>query len=160
MLKNARKSRSLLKCHSAWYPNERDGMSPSWFRFPARCRVTSGEALFFLRRIAKTRSNLFATRERLDAPLPCQATVAELSLQHPAWIHLVGTHASSTSQPSTSAAISKSELVMSPSGLSNVTSLSTTSWGHLYRHTMGANSRFPGSHTPPAASPDASSVPL
>ena len=123
------------------------------------CRVTRGEALFRRILMARTRRSRFATRDRFDAPLRCHATVAELSLHTPTCDHFVSVTASNTSQPRTSAAISRSELVMSPAGFSSVTRRALTSAGHSTRHTIGFNSLVPGSHTPPAPSPDASSVP-
>ena len=117
-LKKVRNLLSFSKCHDAFHPYDREGTSPSAFLFPTMCRVISGDALFFLRRITMIRSRQLSAFDRFDAPRVCQATVAELLLHTPTCVNLVHTLASSTSQPSISATISKSELVMSLLGLS------------------------------------------
>ena len=68
-LKNVQKSVLLQKCHAALYPYDRDGMSPSAFRYPASWRVTSGDALFFLSRMVRMRRSWFATLDLCDAPM-------------------------------------------------------------------------------------------
>ena len=135
-------------------------MLPSLLHFPARYFVTSGEARFFHMRVAMTRSSLFTTFELLGAYCVAYATIVMLLLHTPTCAHFSGTHASSTSQPRTLTAISKSELVMSPVGFCGVTNLPLTLGGHWSLQTIRARAFVPDSQTPPVLSPDASRVPL
>ena len=131
-------------------------MSPKWFRSPARCFVTKGDARFFRILTARIRSSLLATFDLFDAPRVCHATVAELSLHIPTCACFVDVMASSTSHPSSAPSISRSEFVMSPCGFVCVTRRFLTSCGHSTRHTVGLSFVSPGSQTPPAPSPEAS----
>ena len=93
--------------------------------------MTSGDTWFFLIRIASTLSSLFATSDLLDALHTCHDTVAELSEHNPTCSCLKDTMASITSHPRSSAAISRSELIIVPFGFSRVTRASFTSCGSL-----------------------------
>ena len=84
--KNTQKSVSLRKFHAALYPYNRDGMSPSAFRYPDRWRDMSGGAMFFLSRMVSMRRSRFSTLDLHDSPRVCHDTVAELSLQTPTCI--------------------------------------------------------------------------
>ena len=95
-LKKVKNLLSLLKCFDAFHPYDHEGTSPSVFLYPAMCRVISGDALFFLRQIARIRRRRFATSDRFDAPRVCHATVAELSLHTPTCVNLVHMLSSST----------------------------------------------------------------
>ena len=160
LLKNVQKSVSLRKCHVALYPYDRDGMSPSAFRSPSRWRVTSDNALFFLSWMVRMLRSRFATLNLRDASRVFHGTVAELLLQNPACIHLVGTTPANTIHHRTSAAISRSEFVMSSVGFAKVTSLRHTLSGHFILHTICSKVFVPGVHTPPAPSSDVSRVAL
>ena len=80
-------------------------MLPRVFRSPARWWVTSGDALFFLNPMVRMRISWFATIDICDAPRVFHDAVAELSLQTPVCIHLVGRTHSNTSHPRTSSSI-------------------------------------------------------
>ena len=64
------------------------------------------------------------------------------------------------SHPRTSAAISRSESLMSPSLFVPAANLAATSGGHLNCHTLGAIAFVPCTHTLPVLSLGASKVPL
>ena len=135
-------------------------MSPSVFLIPARCRGMSKEALFLWRQIANARSRRFTTWDRYYVQRDCHVTVSEFLLHTPTCMYRVETTASRTSQPMTSADISRSELVISRVGFSTVTSRSLALTGYGTHQTIGSITHVPDTHVPPAPLLHASSVPL
>ena len=135
-------------------------MLPRVFLSPAKWRVTSGDALFFLSRMVRMRRNRFATLILCDAPRVCHIKVVKFSLQNPACIHLVGTSPSNTSHPRTTAAILRSEFVMLPVEFAKVEILRRTSSVQIILHRIGTKAFVPGIHTTLYPSLDASSVAL
>ena len=81
----------------------------------------SREALFTCRLVARTGKSWFVTHNHLDIHRVYRTSVAEMSAQTSMCAHGNGVFASSTSQLSTSVAISRSELVMLLSGFLSVT---------------------------------------
>ena len=106
------------------------------------------------------RKSWFVTLDLRDSPCVCHDTFAELSLQNPVCIPLVGTTPSNTRHTKTSAAISRSDFAMLPVGFAKVASLRRNLYGHYILHTIGAKAFVLGIHTPPAPSTGASRVAL
>lgn len=74
-----RNSTSVLQCHSALRPKDRDGMSDMAFCGPGICIGTNGEAFAIFSRIDSTRSNAAAVFDFFDDIFVSQEIVGVLS---------------------------------------------------------------------------------
>lgn len=93
----------------------------------------------------------------LEAIFSTQLTVGVLSHNVPRGACLIhGARSNITPIARTSAASSRSELVMPPSGLASEITSEAMSWGKLFRHTMGTMLSTSENQTPPAPSAAAS----
>ena len=130
-LKSVSSSLSDLQCHLGSDPKEREGISASAFFFPGMCTGVSGQEFETLIRNARARMRWAAILECFDAMRVAQLTVGELSLRIATCRFFrspptCSTHSHNSSNP----AISRSELVRVPVGLSKDTTLLDTSGGH------------------------------
>ena len=159
-MKKVRKSLSLRKHHSFLYPNERDGISAILLWTPGMWRGVIGQASFALMRYASARSSSAAGRDRLDAIRSTHETDGLLSLNRRVCLcRRSSTTCSITSQSRINPAISKSEFVIDPSGLSSVWRSAFTSSGHSSLNTVGLHLKVMPNTIPPTPSFDASTMP-
>ena len=160
MLKNVRNFWSSRKCHACLYPKERDGISAIRLCTPGICRGVKGHASLALIRYASALKSLLAGVERLDAILSIHPTdgLLSLSMRTCLWRRSLTT-CSITSHNSTRPAISRSELVMVPPGLSSVWSWAFMLSGHSTLNTVGTHAVVIPNTTPPAPSFDALTMP-
>jgi hypothetical protein len=80
-LKRVSNSASVLQCHFASLPKDREGISVIGFSSPLMCIGVRGETLFFFIRSASARNSCPATNDPFAASLRTQCTVGELSLK-------------------------------------------------------------------------------
>ena len=120
----------------------------------------SGHASFALIRYTSARSSSPAERDRLDAIRSIQETDGLLSLSMRACLcRRCSTTCSITSQRRIRPAISRSEFVIFPSGLSSVWRSALTCSGHSILNTVGLHLMVMPNTTPPTPSLEASTMP-
>ena len=123
VLKKVSNFLSLLHRHLCLCLNNRDRTSPNRFCYPSKCFVANGDERFARCQIVSIRSSRFAIADIFDAPRVCHATVSDLLLHTPTCSHFFEIRTSRTSQTSSSAAIPRSELIISPALISLVTTV-------------------------------------
>jgi len=141
---------------------EREGISPSSFRTPAIDRLCSGEDLVTCMRSARARMRWAAMVEAELLSLYVQLTADALSQKMAMdWCcRDIGDILSSTSQCRSMPAISRSLMVMTPSGLSLDLKFEIMSVGSCNLHTVGVMLCTPSSQTPPIPVLHASTKPI
>ena len=119
-----------------------------------------GHAFVAHRRLARIRKSSPAGNDLFEAILSIHATEGLLSLSSTMCLwRSSGATCSIMSHKNTRPAISRSELVIVPSGFASVCSCRRTSSGHSNRNTDGTTSSVKPKMTPPTPSPDASTIP-
>jgi hypothetical protein len=160
-LKRVSKSLSVSHLQAGLLPNERDGTSVIALRSPAIWMGVRGHALCNFRCKAKACIKFSATLEHRDPRRATQPIDGELSPNSTIRFSASEPHMPSmTSHRSRRPAISKSELLMVPTGLSNDTTWVRTSSGHCQRTTVGTNPDSSPTTTPPTPWLEASTMPI
>ena len=127
---------------------------------PRVCSGVSGNTPRFFSRRESARMSCPATTELFDANRWTQLTVGWLSLNSATWDPEWRSHTSSMMRYSSKRpAISKSEFVMRPCGLSSVTKSCLMSSGHSTRNTVGVHPLFSPMMIPPMPCFEASLMP-
>ena len=160
-LKRVSKSLSVSQRQEGLLPNERDGTLEIAFLLPAIWMGVRGHALCNFRRKAKACIKFSATLERRDPRRATQPINGELSPNSA--IHFSASKPlipSMTSHRSRRPAISKSELLMVPAGLSNESTWVRTSSGHCQRNTVGTHPDSSPTTTPPTPWLEALTMPI
>ncbi len=159
-LKRVSKFLSVFQAHSFTLPNERDGMSVRAFLTPGMCTGVIGHVFFTFRRIARARTSFAAIHNFLDAIFSTQLIVGKLSLNRATCLcAMLQTMASIQSHSNSRPAISRSELVIEPCGLSDDTKLAAMSLGYSRQKTVGGIPESSPITMPPTPWLDASTIP-
>ena len=151
---------SVLQVQRGVLPNEREGMSVSWFLAPAMWRVVNGDAFRIWSRSANARIKCIAIGDRRDANRWIQPTDGLLSLYRAIRAaERSSTIASIKSHTMTKPAHSRSEFVIVPVGFRSETSSRCTSFGHSNRNTVGGTAFSSPTTIPPTPCLDVSHTP-
>jgi hypothetical protein len=159
-LNNVSNSSLVSHFHARLLPKEHEGMSEIALRSPSIWAGVSGHARTSFTRRARACTRCSATCDHLDTNRVAHPTVGELSLNNV--IHFLQRlpHTPSiTSHSRTSPAISRSELVKVPLGISKVFMLLFMSGGHSHQNTVGVHADSSPKMTPPIPCPKAFIIP-
>ena len=149
-MERVRNSASVLQCHSGVPLNDQEGKSPIPFCSPQMCRGVSGEACRVLSRSDNAMGRGPATFDDRVTICDTHDNAARLSQYSPTCLwRRHGATSSITSQYSRRPAISRSEFVIGPSGLSSVHTRSWTSCSYSRRKTVEMHSSFSPTTTLP-----------
>jgi hypothetical protein len=138
-----------------------DAMSAIVLSFPGIWTGVSGQHAAMFRRKARAQTICAETLDWRVAMRSTQLTEGELSLKSATCLLAIGPqtpsiHSQSNSRP----AISKSELVSNPVGLSNETTCEVIYCGHCKRNTVGGQEAVSPIIIPPTPKLDASTIPM
>jgi hypothetical protein len=148
--KRVSKLLSVSHFQAGLLPNKRDGTSEMALRSPSMWMGVRGHALCSFRRKANAWIKFSATLERLDLRRATQLIEGELSPNSTIRFSVSKPQIPSMSSHSIwRPAISKSELVMFPAGLSNEIFWVWMSSGHCHRNTVGTHPESYPTTTPP-----------
>jgi hypothetical protein len=147
-LKRVSRLLSFLHTHFVLLPNKHEGMLVMAFSMPGICTGVNGHVLLMLRQRARVQTSLATMRDFFEAIFSTQLTVGKLLLNNATCLCAMSrTTVSTQSHSNNRPAISRSELVIGPPGLSQETRLSLMSFGHSKKNGWRDPQEFPQNNT-------------
>jgi hypothetical protein len=161
LLKSVSKLLLVLHSHSLTLLNKCKGMSVRAFSMPGIQTGVSGHVCLMLRQRASTRTSCAAIHDFCNAILLTQLTVGKLLLNSAMCLCAKsGAIASTQSHRNSRPAISRSELLSFPAGLSKETRSFDFAVGHWSQKTVGGRSKSSLTTTPPTLWLEALTIPM
>ena len=160
-MNRVRKDLSDVQCHAGVLPNDLEGTSEIELSLPLMWSVVKWQVLLVLIRRASACTKCLATSNLQEARCFVNPTAGELSLKSATCFSFRGWHtAFITNQRMRTPAISRSKLVMVPTGFENKRMLAETSCGHSQQKTVGMHCNVSPITTPPTPWLDVSTIPM